>query len=70
MSVSHRFPTPWSVEERADCFVVLDRNRQAVRYIYFKENDGRAPSTKLLTREQAEHWAANFAKLPELLKKL
>jgi hypothetical protein len=59
-----RFPTPWSVEERHDCFVVRDSNGKALRYVYFKGN-----RAKLFTREEAEHIAANFAKLPELLQK-
>jgi len=64
MLASRRFPTPWSVEERNDCFVVRDRNGQALRYVYFK-GDHRC----LFTREEAELIAANFAKLPELLQK-
>jgi hypothetical protein len=64
MLVNRRFPTPWSVEERDDCFVVRDSNGQALRYVYFKGN-----RAKLFTREEAEFIAANFAKLPQLLLK-
>jgi hypothetical protein len=68
MSTSHQFPTPWSVEEQDDCFVVRDRNGRTLRHVYFKHAPGRGSAAKLFTREEAEHIASNFAKLPELLQ--
>jgi hypothetical protein len=67
MSASRRFPPPWSVEERDDCFVVRDRNGRALHYIHFKHDHGCGSSARLFTREEAKHIAANFARLPELL---
>jgi hypothetical protein len=31
-----RFPPPWSVEETDACFIVRDKNRQALAYVYFE----------------------------------
>jgi hypothetical protein len=63
-----RFPPPWSVEKLDSCFVVEDANRQALAYMYFeKEPQSRFRRSELLTRDEAQHIAATFARLPELL---
>ena len=35
-----RFPPPWSIEELDACFVVRDRNGQALAYVYFENEPG------------------------------
>ncbi len=62
-----RFPSPWSVEETAACFIVRDANGLALSYVYFEEEPGRRAAAKLLTRDEARRIAANIAKLPGLL---
>ena len=65
-----RFPPPWSIDEANDaCFIVCDKTGQALGYFYFEDKSGRRSAAKLLTKDEALRMAANFAKLPELLRR-
>jgi hypothetical protein len=64
MPTTRRFPPPWSVKESQSCFIVSDKNGQALAYFYFEEENGRRAAAHLLTRDEAFLLAMNFAKLP------
>jgi hypothetical protein len=64
---SHHFPAPWSVEQRAEYFVVRDYNGQELARIYYENELRPAVSRNLLTKDDARRIAADFAKLAELV---
>ena len=64
------FPPPCSVEQPDSCFVVKDLNGQALAYVYFEKEPRRRFRRELLTRDEAQRIAANFAELPGLVGKL
>jgi hypothetical protein len=70
MVSSRRFPPPWSIEEHnGACFIVKDAGGQQLAYFYFEDEPARRTAAKLLSRDEARRLPANFAKLPDMLRK-
>jgi hypothetical protein len=67
MANPRSFPPPWTVEERAESFVVCDAEGQALGYFYFEDDLQRRLAAKRLMKDEARVMAASFAKLPDLL---
>jgi hypothetical protein len=52
---ARRFPpTPWTVEEQPACFGVRDRSGQALAYVYFENEPGRAIGGKIIGAGRGE----------------
>ena len=62
-----RFRPPWSVEDRASCFVVKDRGGLELAYLYYEDDPRRRSIVKLLSRDEARSIAAAIAKLPKMV---
>jgi hypothetical protein len=60
LPTARRFPPPWTIEEHNDaCFIVRDKNGQALAYFYFEDEPGRRFAAKLLTKDEARRMAVN-----------
>jgi hypothetical protein len=62
MMPARRFPPPWPIEEYDACYIVKDRNAQALADVYYENEPGRRTAANLLTRDEARRVAANIAK--------
>ena len=65
---SRRFPAPWTVEQVAGGYKVMDASGQALAYIYARDTKAQADIAKVLTFDEARRIALNVAKLPRLLR--
>jgi hypothetical protein len=70
MSAQRRFPSPWSIDERTESFIITDANGQHVAYVYFEDESQRRLSMKRLTRDEAFLIAVNIAKLPSVPRQI
>jgi hypothetical protein len=62
------FPSPWSIDEHEDCFIVRDAKGQALAQIYFEDEDSRRKILDRLTRDEARRITAKVAKSPAFVE--
>jgi hypothetical protein len=66
-----RFPAPWSVTDEETSWCVADANGfKIVWFVYDERNRADVSAPDRMTREQAYAMAVQFARLPELLRKV
>lgn len=65
---SRRFPAPWMVVETPGGYRVDDASGRTVGWFYGEDEPTRRNAMNGLTRDEARRMAANFARLPELLR--
>jgi hypothetical protein len=66
---SRSFPVPWSVVDIPGGFRVQDAAGNPLCYFYAWDDPSAGHQADVLTRDEALQMAANFAMLPELLKR-
>ena len=49
MPDNRRFPPPWRADDDGACFIIRDRNKQALAYINYENDPGRRTAAGLLT---------------------
>jgi hypothetical protein len=50
---SRCFPPPWTTDDNGACFIVKDKNGQALAYVYYEDEPGRRSAAGLLTSDEA-----------------
>jgi hypothetical protein len=68
--MSRRFPAPWRIVEIPSGFAVEDAAGQQLSVFYGRSDPNTAGHTGFLTMDEARQLAVDFAKLPELLKRI
>jgi hypothetical protein len=69
MPEPRRFPSPWTVTEyEGAAFHVADAGGQRLGTFFYRD-DAIAFQAKALIRDEARRMAANFARLPDLIKR-
>ncbi len=66
-SMTSRFPVPWRIVELPNGFAVEDATGKQIGLFYCWAPDS-AGHTGIMTMDEARQMAADFARLPELLK--
>jgi hypothetical protein len=69
-SMTSRFPAPWRIVEIPNGFAVDDASGQQLGVFYGRTDPNAAGHTGFLTIEEARQMAVDFARLPELLKRI
>src|SRR5262249_28585284 len=66
--MTNQFPAPWRIVEMPIGFAVEDATGQQLGVFYGRSDPNTAGHTGFLTIGEARQMAADFARLPELLK--
>jgi hypothetical protein len=67
---SKLFQLPFGLVEHAESFEIQDAAGQALAFVYFEDEQGRAGSLKRMGKDPAKRLASQIQRLPELLEEL
>ena len=69
MVYPRRFPAPWRVEERDECYIVVDGSGQKLAHLYFEDEPIRQGILKRLGKDDAWRIARAITRIPALLRR-
>jgi hypothetical protein len=69
MAYPRRFPAPWKVEERDECYIVVDGSGQKLAHLYFEDEPIRQGILKRLRKDDAWRIARAITRIPALLRR-
>jgi hypothetical protein len=69
MAYPRRFPAPWRVEERDECYIVVDGSGQKLAHLYFEDEPIRQGILKRLGKDDAWRIARAITRIPALMRR-
>jgi hypothetical protein len=64
-----RFPAPWTIEERNECYIVVDGAGQKLAHLYFEDEPIRRGILQRLGKDDAWRIARAITRIPALLRR-
>jgi hypothetical protein len=69
MTYPRRFPPPWTIEERNECYIVVDGAGQKLAHLYFEDEPIRQGILQRLGKDDAWRIARAITRIPALLRR-
>lgn len=69
MGQRRRYPSPWTIEEGTESYIVMDARGQRLAYIYFEDEPQRQGIMKRISKDDAWQLARAITRIPALLQR-